>query len=138
MFSCMGLSPTESDYLLKTENRHKAPSRKMLSYPNFVPSRPRIQTSVFRSGRSVFRTKLNMLESKSKTTHSNQPGKLSMARIIRPHWQALSLAFVAVLGETFTDVLEPLPIKIVIDNILQSKKLPGWLQGFVPSAFGNA
>jgi subfamily B ATP-binding cassette protein MsbA len=60
-----------------------------------------------------------------------------MARIIRPHWKALSLAFVAVLGETFSDVLEPWPIKIVIDNILQSKKLPGWLQGFVTSAFGN-
>ena len=78
-----------------------------------------------------------MLESKPKATHSNQPRKLSMARIIRPHWKALSLAFVAVLGETFSDVLEPWPIKIVIDNILQSKKLPGWLQGFVTSAFGN-
>ena len=78
-----------------------------------------------------------MLESKSKATRSNQPRKLSMARIIRPHWKALSLAFVAVLGETFSDVLEPWPIKIVIDNILQSKKLPGWLQGFVTSAFGN-
>jgi ATP-binding cassette subfamily B protein len=78
-----------------------------------------------------------MLEGKSKTTHSNQPRKLSMARIIRPHWKALSLAFVAVLGETFSDVLEPWPIKIVIDNILQSKKVPGWLQGFVTWAFGN-
>jgi hypothetical protein len=44
----------------------------------------------------------------------------------RPHWKALTLALVAVLGETFSDVLEPWPIKIVIDNILQSKKLPGW------------
>src|SRR5216683_575098 len=78
-----------------------------------------------------------MLESKSKATHSNQPQKLSIARIIRPHWKALSLAFLAVLGETFSDVLEPWPIKIVIDNILQSKKLPGWLQGLVTSAFGN-
>jgi hypothetical protein len=40
MFSSMGLRPTESDYLLKTEDRHKAPSRKMLSHPDFVPFRP--------------------------------------------------------------------------------------------------
>jgi hypothetical protein len=40
MFSCMGLRPMESDYLLKTEDRHKAPSRKMLSHPDFVPFRP--------------------------------------------------------------------------------------------------
>jgi subfamily B ATP-binding cassette protein MsbA len=60
-----------------------------------------------------------------------------MTRLIRPHWKALTLALVAVLGETFSDVLEPWPIKIVIDNILQSKKLPAWLQGFVTSSFGN-
>jgi subfamily B ATP-binding cassette protein MsbA len=60
-----------------------------------------------------------------------------MIGLVRPHWKALGLAFIAVLGETFSDVLEPWPIKIVIDNILQSKKLPGWLQGFVNSAFGN-
>lgn len=60
-----------------------------------------------------------------------------MTRLIRPHWKALTLAFVAVLGETFSDVLEPWPIKIVIDNILQYKKLPGWLQGLVSSSFGN-
>ena len=60
-----------------------------------------------------------------------------MTRLIRPHWEALTLAFVAVLGETLSDVLEPWPIKIVIDNVLQSKKLPGWLQGFVTSSFGN-
>ncbi len=78
-----------------------------------------------------------MLESKPNATRSNQPGKLSMTRLIRPHWKALTLAFVAVLGETFSDVLEPWPIKVVIDNILQSKKLPGWLQGFVTSSFGN-
>src|SRR5258708_13022857 len=78
-----------------------------------------------------------MLESKPKATPSNQPRKLSMTGLIRPHWKALTLAFVAVLGETLSDVLEPWPIKIVIDNILQSKKLPAWMQGFVASAFGN-
>jgi ATP-binding cassette, subfamily B, bacterial len=68
---------------------------------------------------------------------SSQSAKLSVIRLIKPHWKELTLAFVAVLGETFSDVLEPWPIKIVIDNILQSKKLPGWLDGFVSGAFGQ-
>lgn len=78
-----------------------------------------------------------MLGSPTKPSASNQSGKLSIIRLIRPHWKALTLAFVAVLGQTFSDVLEPWPIKIVIDNILQSKKLPGWLAGFVTGIFGQ-
>jgi len=60
-----------------------------------------------------------------------------MSCLLRPHWKALTLALVAVLGETLSDVLEPWPIKIVIDNILQSKKLPDWLGGFVSHTFGH-
>jgi ATP-binding cassette subfamily B protein len=78
-----------------------------------------------------------MLESPTKPSLSNRPGTLSITRLIRPYWKALTLAFVAVLGETFGDVLEPWPIKIVIDNILQSKKLPAWLAGFVSGMFGQ-
>jgi subfamily B ATP-binding cassette protein MsbA len=78
-----------------------------------------------------------MPKSPKKHWLSNQSAKLSVVRLTRPYWKQLTLAFVAVLGETFSDVLEPWPIKIVIDNILQSKKLPGWLAGFVSGAFGQ-
>src|ERR1700746_641530 len=78
-----------------------------------------------------------MPKSPKKLWLSSQSAKLSVVRLIRPYWKQLALAFVAVLGETLSDVLEPWPIKIVIDNILQSKKLPGWLAGFVSSSFGN-
>ena len=60
-----------------------------------------------------------------------------MSCLLRPHWKALTLAFIAVLGETLSELLEPWPIKIVVDNILQSKKLPDWLGGFVAHAFGH-
>ena len=43
----------------------------------------------------------------------------------------MSLALAAVLGETVTDLLEPWPLKIVVDNLLQSKPLPSWLAGIV-------
>ena len=78
-----------------------------------------------------------MLRSPTKPSLSNRPGKFSITRLIRPYWKALTLAFVAVLGETFTDVLEPWPIKIVIDNILQSNKLPAWMAGFISGMFGQ-
>jgi ATP-binding cassette subfamily B protein len=73
----------------------------------------------------------------SATNPIHQSSKLSISRIIRPHWKSLALAFIAVLGETLSDVLEPWPVKIVIDSILQSKKLPPWLAGFVAHTFGN-
>ena len=80
---------------------------------------------------------MNMPKSPKKHWLSRPSAKLSIVRLIRPYWKQLAFAFVAVLGETFSDVLEPWPIKIVIDNILQSKKLPGWLAGFVSEAFGQ-
>jgi ATP-binding cassette, subfamily B, bacterial len=80
---------------------------------------------------------LDTLKSPTKGSRSNQPGKLSLIRLIRPHWKALGLAFIAVLGETLSDVLEPWPIKVVIDNILQAKKLPDWLVGFISHTFGH-
>jgi subfamily B ATP-binding cassette protein MsbA len=56
---------------------------------------------------------------------------LSIIDLLRPHWKALSLALLAVVGETVTDLAEPWPLKIVLDNLLQSKRLPGWLSGVV-------
>ncbi len=46
---------------------------------------------------------------------------------MRPHWKALTLALLAVAGEAATDLLEPWPLKIVLDYLLQSKPPPGWL-----------
>lgn len=44
---------------------------------------------------------------------------------------------VAVMGVIVTDIFEPWPIKIVVDNLLQSKKLPSWLGHFVSGMFGQ-
>jgi len=63
--------------------------------------------------------------------------RLRIIDLVRPHWKALTIALVAVVGETLTDILEPWPIKIVVDNILQSKKLPSVLGGIVTGLFGS-
>jgi subfamily B ATP-binding cassette protein MsbA len=64
-------------------------------------------------------------------------GRLRIVDLVRPHWKALSFAFIAVLGETLTDLLDPWPIKIIVDNVLQSRKLPPWLGGIVTGLFGQ-
>ena len=63
--------------------------------------------------------------------------KLRISDLLRPHWKALTLALVAMLGEAATDVLEPWPIKIVVDNIQQTHKLPGRLGGLITGLFGQ-
>jgi ATP-binding cassette, subfamily B, bacterial len=67
----------------------------------------------------------------------NLSTKLKIVDLLRPHWTALTLAFLAVLGETLTDVLEPWPVKIVVDNLLQHKRLPHWIGGPVTALFGD-
>jgi len=57
-------------------------------------------------------------------------------RWLRPHWLTLCLAFVAAIGETAADVLQPWPIKIVLDNVVQHKSLSGW-QGWIVSLLGG-
>jgi ATP-binding cassette subfamily B protein len=57
--------------------------------------------------------------------------KIRITDLLYPHWAALSLAFVAVIGESLTDLLEPWPLKIVFDYVFGSKRMPGWLAGIV-------
>jgi len=78
-----------------------------------------------------------MPETAANPLRSHRSGNLTITHLVRPHWKALTIALLAVLGETLTDVLEPWPIKIVVDNLLQSKKLPGWLGGIVAGLFGE-
>ena len=56
-----------------------------------------------------------------------------MRKWLRPHWLTLSFAFLAAAGETLADVLQPWPIKVVLDNVVQHKPLSGGVQGRVVS-----
>ncbi len=78
-----------------------------------------------------------MRENPTRLPPSQGSGPLRITHLLRPHWKALTIALLAVLGETLTDVLEPWPIKIVVDNLLESRKLPGWLSGIVSGLFGQ-
>src|SRR5215831_5492837 len=68
---------------------------------------------------------------------SPRTSKLSLRTLLGPHKLSLAIAFAAVLGETITDILDPWPIKIVIDNIVQAKKPSGWMAEFAHRFFGD-
>lgn len=57
--------------------------------------------------------------------------KIRITDLLYPHWAILSLAFIAVIGESLTDLLEPWPLKIVFDYVFGSKRMPEWLAGVV-------
>ncbi len=62
---------------------------------------------------------------------------LRIWRILRPHWAALVFAFLAVVAETLGDVLEPWPLRVVIDNVIQGKPLRGPINTAVLRVFGG-
>lgn len=62
--------------------------------------------------------------------------RLKILHLARPHWKALTIGLVAVVFETAAGILEPWPIKVVVDNILQSKP-QNWLSNLATRLFGS-
>jgi subfamily B ATP-binding cassette protein MsbA len=62
--------------------------------------------------------------------------KLQLTSLLQPHRGMLVLAFLAVLGEAATDLLEPWPLKIVFDYVFGTKHMPSWMSGLIGSTFG--
>ncbi len=58
---------------------------------------------------------------------SDRPNSLSFKQLLKPHWKALSLGFAAVTGVAVADLLQPWPLKVVLDNVLRNKPGQGWL-----------
>ena len=57
------------------------------------------------------------------------PRALRIVDLLRPHWKAMTLALASVGGGAAADLLNPWPIKMVLDYVLESKPMPGWLSG---------
>jgi ATP-binding cassette subfamily B protein len=49
----------------------------------------------------------------------------------------LTLGFLAVIGEGVANILEPWPLKVVLDNVLRSRQTGGWLNGLLLSRLGD-
>src|SRR5262245_48918305 len=64
--------------------------------------------------------------------HDRRPVRL--AQLLRPYWKLLALAFVAMLVEGAADLLEPWPLKIVLDYVVGAKTAPAWLEDWTTDA----
>ena len=75
------------------------------------------------------------IEAKAKTIPRHDPKRLSMRALLKPHWFALVVGFVAVCGEGAANLLEPWPLKVVLDYVVRAKNdHPGfmhWVESFV-------
>jgi subfamily B ATP-binding cassette protein MsbA len=67
--------------------------------------------------------------------HRDVPSKTNPARrtitimgLLRPHSKALWMGLLAITGESIADVLQPWPLKVVLDNVITHKSSShGWL-----------
>ncbi len=57
--------------------------------------------------------------------------------LLQPHWKTLSLTLIAIAGAGVADVLEPWPLKMLLDYVLGSKRAPEWLTSIVQATFGQ-
>ncbi|HET9400621.1 MAG TPA: ABC transporter ATP-binding protein, partial [Candidatus Acidoferrales bacterium] len=62
---------------------------------------------------------------------------LRLSHLLRPHWKEITLASLAVVGETAADLAQPWPLKIVLDYVLQAKRMPGWLSQLIHRVVGE-
>jgi ATP-binding cassette subfamily B protein len=63
---------------------------------------------------------------------------LTISDLLRPHSKALAVGVIAVIGEGAADLLQPWPLKIVFDNVLQAGQphSHGWINREIVSLFG--
>lgn len=57
--------------------------------------------------------------------------------LLRPHRRALWLGLLAIAGESLADVLQPWPLKVVLDNVISHKQAHGWLTHAIHRAVGT-
>lgn len=70
-------------------------------------------------------------------TREDADEKVSLLHFLLPHWKALLVGLIAVGAETIAGLLEPWPLKIVLDNVLHTKKIPASLAQFIALIFGR-
>jgi ATP-binding cassette subfamily B protein len=63
--------------------------------------------------------------------------KVTIRELLRPHTKALILGTFAAIGDAVANLLDPIPLKIVLDNVLRSKAPTGWLNTLMYSLVGT-
>lgn len=62
---------------------------------------------------------------------------LKITSLLKPHYKILAVGLIAVVGEGIANLLQPWPLKIVLDNVLKSREIHGWLNPIILSLTGH-
>src|SRR5579875_2169284 len=63
-------------------------------------------------------------------------GTVTIMGLLRPHRRALTVGLLAIAGESVADILQPWPLKVVLDNVISHKGEHGWLTGLIHRKIG--
>jgi len=71
------------------------------------------------------------------TAHPKLPKRLTIRELLKPHTASLLLGLLAVAGEGAANLLEPWPLKIVLDDVLRSRQSHAWIMQRVHGFLGT-
>src|SRR5437660_3150504 len=69
--------------------------------------------------------------------HRPIPKRLTISSLLRPHIGALLLGFIAIAGESAANLLQPWPLKIVLDDVLRSRASHAWTMNLIHRFVGT-
>ena len=86
---------------------------------------------------AVFRGRaLVCAEMKTRLPGPDKTNRTNITDLLKPHSKAIAAGIAAVIGEGIANLLEPWPLKIVLDNVLRSRPIHGWLNRMILSTAG--
>lgn len=68
---------------------------------------------------------------------SRKRGRLSLRELLKPHVGTLVLGFLAVIGEGLANLLQPWPLKIVLDDVLRARESHGTVVRWIHQLVGT-
>ena len=71
-----------------------------------------------------------------RTTDRPADRTVSIIEILHPYRRHLAFGLLAITGESVASLLEPWPLKIVLDNVIQNKSSHGWLYKIIEHTTG--
>jgi len=71
------------------------------------------------------------------TRESRDRKKISIGSLLRPHIGPLVLGFIAIAGESAANLMQPWPLKIVLDDVLRSHNSHAWTMRIIHQMVGT-
>src|SRR5260370_443962 len=82
-------------------------------------------------GSEALSSEAPILSRDRKGAFGTRPSSFKLRDLLLPHWKALLGGMVAVIGASIANLLDPWPLKVVIDNVIKPRHTHGWLNHFV-------